>query len=45
MGAGAIFDAFGHGAPFAFGAALMLLALFVATSARTLQPLSAKENG
>ena len=36
MCAGAIFDAFGHGAPFAAGAALMLAALFVATSERAL---------
>jgi MFS family permease len=36
MGAGAIFDAFGHGAPFAAGAALMLAALFTATSERAL---------
>jgi MFS family permease len=32
MSAGAIFDNFGHGAPFAVGAALMLCALFVASS-------------
>jgi predicted MFS family arabinose efflux permease len=32
MSAGAIFDTFGHGAPFAAGAALMLAALFVASS-------------
>ncbi len=32
MSAGAIFDTFGHGAPFAMGAALMLCALFVASS-------------
>jgi MFS family permease len=36
MCAGAIFDAFGHGAPFAAGAALMLAALFTATSGRAL---------
>ncbi len=36
MCAGAIFDAFGHGAPFAAGAALMLLALFAATGERAL---------
>lgn len=36
MCAGAIFDAFGHGAPFAAGAALMLAALFAATSERAL---------
>ncbi len=36
MCAGAIFDGFGHGAPFAAGAALMLVALFVATSERAL---------
>jgi len=32
MSAGAIFDYLGHGAPFAVGAALMLAALFVASS-------------
>ena len=32
MSAGVIFDTFGHGAPFATGAALMLGALFVASS-------------
>lgn len=32
MSAGAIFDYFGHSAPFAVGAALMLAALFVASS-------------
>jgi DHA1 family tetracycline resistance protein-like MFS transporter len=36
MCAGAIFDGFGHGAPFAAGAALMLAALFTATSERAL---------
>ena len=36
MGAGAIFDSFGHGAPFAVAAALMLAALFTATSERAL---------
>ncbi|MFZ2028936.1 MAG: MFS transporter [Vitreimonas sp.] len=36
MCAGALFDVFGHGAPFAVGAALMLLALFTATSERAL---------
>jgi DHA1 family tetracycline resistance protein-like MFS transporter len=32
MGAGAIFDTLGHGAPFAVGAALMLAALFLASA-------------
>jgi hypothetical protein len=32
MCAGALFDVLGHGAPFAAGAALMLVALFAATS-------------
>jgi DHA1 family tetracycline resistance protein-like MFS transporter len=36
MCAGAIFDSFGHGAPFAVGSTLMLLALFVATSEHSL---------
>jgi DHA1 family tetracycline resistance protein-like MFS transporter len=45
MCAGAIFDAFGHGAPFAVAATLMLGALFVATSERALRPLSASEKG
>jgi DHA1 family tetracycline resistance protein-like MFS transporter len=36
MCAGFIFDTFGHGAPFAAGAALMLAALFTATSGRAL---------
>ncbi|MBS0386153.1 MAG: MFS transporter [Proteobacteria bacterium] len=45
MGAGAIFDAFGHGAPFAIAATLMLGALYAATSARVLHPLSLAERG
>jgi DHA1 family tetracycline resistance protein-like MFS transporter len=36
MCAGAIFDGFGHGAPFAAGAVLMLAALFLATGPQTL---------
>ncbi|MBI3438278.1 MAG: MFS transporter [Proteobacteria bacterium] len=36
MCAGAIFDAWGHGAPFAAAAALMVAALFAATSERAL---------
>ena len=36
MCAGAIFDGFGHGAPFAAGAALMLAALFIASDGQAL---------
>ena len=36
MCAGAIFDVFGHGAPFGAGAVLMMAALFVASSERAL---------
>lgn len=44
--AGAIFDTFGHGAPFAAAAALMLTALFVASSEPAVtRPLSLAERG
>jgi DHA1 family tetracycline resistance protein-like MFS transporter len=45
MCAGAIFDVLGHGAPYGVAAALMLAALFVASSDSAQLPFSAREKG